>query len=265
MLAANRDERHERPTRGADWWADRPRVLGGRDLAAGGTWLAVDRLRPARGRDEHSRPASRDGPRSRGALVADFLTGSESAAQLRGACGARRSDYGAFNLLLLDGHELHYASNRAPPTRLGPGMHALGNAPLGTEWPKIRTSALAGCRTRSSTRSGAVGLCSPCSRERDDSAATSVTKQRSHFIDGADLRHAFSTVVLIGATGRLTFAERRSTRPDALTGEVRESFELDRRRLASTRRQRREPGADRADLFDGQTECAIGYTCQSTV
>ena len=41
IVAANRDERHARPTRPADWWTDRPDILSGRDLVAGGTWLGI--------------------------------------------------------------------------------------------------------------------------------------------------------------------------------------------------------------------------------
>ncbi|MDH3861899.1 MAG: NRDE family protein, partial [Gammaproteobacteria bacterium] len=43
ILAANRDEFHARPTKEAHWWPDKPDVVGGRDLQAGGTWLAVHR------------------------------------------------------------------------------------------------------------------------------------------------------------------------------------------------------------------------------
>ncbi len=41
VLGANRDESPERPTRGPGILAERPRVIGGRDLVSGGTWLAV--------------------------------------------------------------------------------------------------------------------------------------------------------------------------------------------------------------------------------
>ena len=35
VLGANRDEFHERPTLGAEFWSHRPGLLGGRDLQAG--------------------------------------------------------------------------------------------------------------------------------------------------------------------------------------------------------------------------------------
>ena len=43
ILIGNRDEYHARPSAAADWWDDPADVLGGRDLEAGGTWLAVNR------------------------------------------------------------------------------------------------------------------------------------------------------------------------------------------------------------------------------
>ena len=42
VLAANRDEFHARPAAAMHWWAE-PDILGGRDLEAGGAWLAVGR------------------------------------------------------------------------------------------------------------------------------------------------------------------------------------------------------------------------------
>ena len=41
LLGANRDESPERPTAGPGFLLERPRVVGGRDLVSGGTWLAV--------------------------------------------------------------------------------------------------------------------------------------------------------------------------------------------------------------------------------
>ncbi|HEY0181937.1 MAG TPA: NRDE family protein, partial [Rhodopila sp.] len=44
LLAANRDERLERPCDPpAAWWDDRPGVIGGRDRLGGGTWMAMNR------------------------------------------------------------------------------------------------------------------------------------------------------------------------------------------------------------------------------
>jgi uncharacterized protein with NRDE domain len=43
LVAANRDELYARPAESITVLRDHgPRILGGRDLAAGGTWLAVN-------------------------------------------------------------------------------------------------------------------------------------------------------------------------------------------------------------------------------
>ena len=41
IVAANRDEFYNRPTAAANWWEDHPQLLAGRDLRAGGTWMAL--------------------------------------------------------------------------------------------------------------------------------------------------------------------------------------------------------------------------------
>ena len=43
VLAANRDEVFNRPTRAMDWWRtdDGTRILAGKDLRSNGTWLAI--------------------------------------------------------------------------------------------------------------------------------------------------------------------------------------------------------------------------------
>ncbi|HEV8657635.1 MAG TPA: NRDE family protein, partial [Thermoanaerobaculia bacterium] len=43
VIAANRDEDHDRPTLAAHFWTDAPNILGGRDALHGGSWLAMTR------------------------------------------------------------------------------------------------------------------------------------------------------------------------------------------------------------------------------
>ncbi|HSC08122.1 MAG TPA: NRDE family protein, partial [Steroidobacteraceae bacterium] len=76
IFAGNRDEFHDRPAVPMGWWEDRPQILGGRDLQAGGTWLAVSR----RGRfgvvtnfRDLQRPVP--GAPSRGVLITNYLSG----------------------------------------------------------------------------------------------------------------------------------------------------------------------------------------------
>ena len=43
VIAANRDEFYARPTLPAQPWEDDERIVGGRDLRSGGSWLAMRR------------------------------------------------------------------------------------------------------------------------------------------------------------------------------------------------------------------------------
>ena len=76
VLAANRDESHQRPSKALDWWPDHPDVLAGRDLRAGGTWLGITRNgRFATVTNYRERQGKQAGRVSRGGLVTDFVTG----------------------------------------------------------------------------------------------------------------------------------------------------------------------------------------------
>ncbi|HEU5162814.1 MAG TPA: NRDE family protein, partial [Thermoanaerobaculia bacterium] len=46
VVAANRDEFHERPTAAMGEWGEEPGLFAGRDLRSGGSWMGVH----ARGR-----------------------------------------------------------------------------------------------------------------------------------------------------------------------------------------------------------------------
>jgi uncharacterized protein with NRDE domain len=225
IVAANRDEQHARPTSRAAWWEGQ-RVLGGRDLVAGGTWLAIDRCGQFAAVTNIRDSQARAGPRSRGELVAEFLTGSASAAGYAARAVRDGAAFGAFNLLLYDGRELHFASNRADAMRLGPGLHAFSNAPPGTEWPKT-ASALAGAE-RLLAHGAPVEPLFALLAERNDAQAAELRRQRAHFVVGPVYGTRCSTVVLIDAIGQVTFAERSFDASGTLVGELRESFALQR-------------------------------------
>ena len=70
VMAANRDERSDRPALAATVLVPSgPRVLGGRDTLAGGTWLALNEHSLVTGLTNRPSPTGRDpSKRSRGEL-----------------------------------------------------------------------------------------------------------------------------------------------------------------------------------------------------
>src|SRR5262245_17160908 len=111
VVAANRDEWLARPALAMDVLRDAdPRVLGGRDLLAGGTWLAVSERGLVAGLTNLPAPTGRDpGKRSRGELplrLALAPTAAEAAAAF--AREVRPADYNPCWLLVADRATAHY-------------------------------------------------------------------------------------------------------------------------------------------------------------
>ena len=137
VLAANRDEFHQRPAQGLHWWPDNPDILAGRDLQAGGTWLAASKPgRFATITNYREQLMERPGLRSRGEIITDFVSSKTPVdafmASLRG------DDYAGFSLLAADRNGLWYVSNRGDePLQLAPGVYGLSNASLDTPWAKL--------------------------------------------------------------------------------------------------------------------------------
>lgn len=144
ILAANRDEFHDRPTEKAAWWPGDD-LLAGRDLRAGGAWLGVTR-------DGHFATVTnfREGGRhsarkSRGRLVVDYLDERADNHEYLKKLAKERDDYAGYNLifgrLAGDAPSLHFFSNRgAGNTRVSRGIHGLSNGHFDQRWPKVKDS-----------------------------------------------------------------------------------------------------------------------------
>jgi uncharacterized protein with NRDE domain len=138
IVAANRDEFYARPTLPLAQWADAPHVHAGRDLEAGGTWLGVGAGGRFAALTNIRDPGQLPAFKSRGELVARFLTGNLSIVDYLSEIVPRAGEYGGFNLLLGDGAELwHYNARDTRPQSLAEGIYGLSNAGLNTPWPKL--------------------------------------------------------------------------------------------------------------------------------
>ncbi len=140
ILTANRDEFYRRPTQTAGFWKDSPDVFGGRDLEAGGSWMAINKNSRFAAVTNYREVAIPSGLCSRGELVYNFVTGSQPAADYLSALQQQADQWAGFNLLVMDTTGLYYFSNRAkdmPISPLLPGIYGLSNHLLDTPWPKL--------------------------------------------------------------------------------------------------------------------------------
>jgi uncharacterized protein with NRDE domain len=141
IVAANRDEYHERPTAPLTKWPAPNDMLAGQDLRAGGTWFGLDRRRrfgAVTNFRELQRPR-RSAP-SRGGLVPAFLAQDDAPEAFLARLETDAPGYSGLNLLIGDMDQLWYASNRLDrfARRLSPGVYGLSNEFLDTPWPKLR-------------------------------------------------------------------------------------------------------------------------------
>jgi len=229
IFAGNRDEFHARPTQEAHWWPDHPDIVGGRDLQAAGTWLALSRngrfATVTNFRDAEP-PSAR--LRSRGHLVSDFLTGALSPLDyLDRIDGAA---YSGFNLLVSDGETLAWRSNRdGPATELEPGVYGLSNALLDSPWHKVLRSKTALRQLIDQDKVNASALMrllgdkekAPASEIGDDRLLFATAHAISApFIVLPDYGTRSSSVVLREASGAWYFRERAFDPTGAATGDT---------------------------------------------
>ena len=148
LVAANRDERYDRP---ADVITvlrpHAPRILGGRDAVAGGTWLAVNEYGLVAGLTNQPLAGPRDDTRrSRGELPLAFAAHPDAATAVAKVCAELDpSDYNPCWLLVGDRHSLFSVGmtggHRPVVRRLPPGSYVLENVPLNDYSAKARQVA----------------------------------------------------------------------------------------------------------------------------
>jgi uncharacterized protein with NRDE domain len=137
LLLGNRDEFHARPSAAAQAWAGAPHVIGGRDLEAGGSWLALNRSGRFAAITNVRSGTPRRGTRSRGELVATFARGGATPVSYARETAAHRAEFGPFNFVVGDRETVACASSlRDEAWPLEPGVHVLSNGPPDVSWPK---------------------------------------------------------------------------------------------------------------------------------
>jgi uncharacterized protein with NRDE domain len=239
IVAANRDEFYDRPTVRAGFWKDAPRVLAGRDLKAGGTWLGIDRGGRFAAVTNHRQGQREPGaPRSRGHLVSEYLTGPVDGQAHMARVERDAELYNGFNLIAGDVGALFYFSNRDGGVRaLKPGVYGLSNHLLDSPWPKVTAgkSGLSALLTGGSELLPSLFGLLADRRQAPDAVLprTGMSPEwerllSSAFIASEAYGTRSSTVVLVGRDSRVQF-EERSFGPDGKSeATVRHEFVVER-------------------------------------
>lgn len=143
LIAANRDEFYHRPATGPQLLVDAPRIVGGRDEQAGGTWLGFTDDGLFLGlTNQRSFAGRNDSLRSRGELVVEALRAGTFEGVQRHLEALDARDYNEFNLIFGDGSRACAAYGRSTSRTieleaLGRGVHVLCNDRLGSpQFPK---------------------------------------------------------------------------------------------------------------------------------
>lgn len=230
LLLGNRDEFHARPSAAAAPWPEDPRIVGGRDLQAGGAWLGLH----ADGRfalvTNRRGPQPKPASRSRGALVRDYLLGHLDAADFAAQAARGHAAYGPFNLLLGDAMGTAFGVDgvSARAFVLEPGLHAMSNGPWDARWPKterLRESAAA--RLADASDDALLDLLADTTQPPDAALPdTGIGLARERllapiFIRGAQYGTRASSLIRVGADGTCGLRERRYGRDGVTLGEAR--------------------------------------------
>ena len=236
VVAANRDEFFDRPSRAAAFWDEHPELLAGRDLTANGTWLGVTRSGRFASITNFRNPAERmpTAP-SRGQLVADFLAGTDSPSAHFTAVAPRAQQYNGFSMIAADGQSLAFFSNREGAVReIDPGVHGLSNHLLDTPWPKVVTGKsrlveLLGRPFNPEACLEMLGDTEPAHEQHLPDTGVGAERERkfsSIRLAGGDYGTCCSTLLRLGTDGKADFWERSYGANGGVTGSVHLSFRI---------------------------------------
>ena len=238
IVAANRDEFHDRASEAAHAWDKPAGLFAGRDAVAGGTWLGADRNgRFALVTNFHEPGANRPDAPSRGRLPADFLAGRLGVRAYAAQLAPVADRFNGFNLMFGDANGALCLSNRdrEPLRKIAPnGVHGLGNRLLDSREPKLDVA-----RGRFATL-----LDLPAARLEAELFAL-LTDRVTHGPDDDSPDHPWrealsaifvaapgygtrcSTLLTVTHDGAATFVERRFDSTGQPAGETHEHWQVD--------------------------------------
>jgi hypothetical protein len=235
LLAANRDELQSRPWRPpARHWPDRPEVVAGLDVQAGGSWLGVNDdgvVAAVLNRVGSLGPAA--GKRSRGELVLEALDHADAAAAAAALVDLDPDAYRPFNLLIADARDAFWLRHAG-------GLPSFGYRDGSGTWREVDTTSMPGAsgEARAALRSPPVA-CRPLPE-----GCSMITARDLNDATSARVRHFLPQF-------------ERAAPPDPGAGDWSAWIELLGRRAA--------PGADPGDAMTIVTDGDFGTVCSTLI
>jgi len=236
IVIANRDEFHHREAAPLKFWREKPHILGGRDLVAGGTWLGINRngyLAAITNISEGTGTAQEF--TTRGDIVAEFLNGKMKAQNFAKILRDRHGNYNGFNLIVYDGTTLYWDSNRSEKGEtISYQPFAVSNTTPNNRWRKTErlkksfNKALEGPSSDLPNRLLSILMSSSCNETSESVGSTKRlnTLKDNIFIRGNNYGTRCSSVILFGSDGLISFTERRFNPYGEITGQNTVSINL---------------------------------------
>jgi hypothetical protein len=244
LLAANRDELRSRPWRApARHWPDRPEVVAGIDVQAGGSWLGVNDdgvVAAVLNRVGSLGPAA--GKRSRGELVLEALDHADAAAAAAALVDLDPDAYRPFNLLIADARDAFWLRHAG-------GLPTFGYRSSSGAWREVDTTSMPGA---GAPEAGGQGGGEPKAMLRSPPIECRPLPEGCSMITARDLNDATSARV----RHYLPQFERASP-PDPGADDWAAWIELLGRRAA--------PGADPLDAMTIVTDGDFGTLCSTLI
>jgi uncharacterized protein with NRDE domain len=238
VIAANRDEFHQRPTQSSHWWEDLPNILAGRDLQAGGTWMGITKSGKFAALTNIRDPKRiNENAKSRGELVVNGLL--KNTDNYHTSLAQSKSEYNGYNILYGDIHNLKVYNNFEDSLQtLTTGVYGLSNAALNSPWPKTTKGMQAlsdYCQSAKDIETDALftllrdDVKAPDHELPDTGVPYDWEKQLSSaFIVTPEYGTRCSTVLLVAENGECHWQERAFDSNANIIGEREYSFTIER-------------------------------------
>lgn len=234
ILAANRDEFYNRPSKAADFWGSNSEILSGLDLECGkegGSWLGISKRGKLAVITNYMEGRPNPDAQGRGFLVSNYLTDKDldSYSYLK-KVSTEGHLYNGFNLLTAEFKAkqdtvCYYGNRGSPePIHLNPGIYGLSNSLLETPWKKLLQGKRHFTSVVSDQSLSSDGLVKellnvlnndelntpdPAQESQGDGYSKDMVQALSAvFVRSRQYGTRTNTILLIDAEGNVTFTER---------------------------------------------------------